>query len=189
MTVSSFGAVNYSAWQLTDTAVLAELRELMALTDADTALLASMHEAARAVVPQLAEAFYVRLMRHPLTADYLANTSLEARHSTISQWFLDLFSGNYDDQYVAKRIVIGKVHVRIGLPVRYPLAMLDVVLEYGEQVARQNAQPAQALAAFRKLLALDVAVFNQAYEDNQIEHLAELVGGKRLARLLLTGGA
>ena len=46
-----------------------------------------------------------------------------------------------------------------------------------------------ARAAFRKVLALDVAVFNQAYEDNQIEHLAELVGGKRLARLLLTGGA
>lgn len=189
MTVSSPGAMNYSAWQLTDTAVLAELRELMGLTEAEVALLASMHDAARAVVPQLAEAFYVRLMRHQLTADYLANTSLDARHRTISQWFLDLFSGSYDDQYVAKRITIGKVHVRIGLPVRYPLAMLDVVMEYGDQVAERSAQPALARAAFRKVLALDVAVFNQAYEDNQIEHLAELVGGKRLARLLLTGGA
>ena len=139
MTVASLGAVNYSAWQLTDTAVLAELRELMGLADSEVALLASLQDAARAVAPQLAEAFYQRLMAHPHTADYLANTSLDARHRTISQWFLDLFSGNYDDQYVAKRIVIGKVHVRIGLPVRYPLAMIDVVMEYGEQVARQSA--------------------------------------------------
>lgn len=42
-------------------------------------------------------------------------------------------------------------------------------------------------AAFRKVLALDVAVFNQAYEDNQLQHLSELVGGERLARLLLSG--
>ena len=187
MTVSSPGAMNYSAWQLTDTAVLAELRELMGLTEAEVALLASMHDAARAVVPQLAEAFYVRLMRHQLTADYLANTSLDARHRTISQWFLDLFSGSYDDQYVAKRIVIGKVHVRIGLPVRYPLAMIDVIMPFGDQIAKTSPKPEAALAAFRKVLALDIAIFNQAYEDNQLKHLSELVGGERLARLLLSG--
>lgn len=189
MVTSSLGSFNYTAWQLTDTAVLAELRDLMGITPAIAARLAALSEAAHAATPQLAEAFYARLMEHEETAEYLRQTSLEARHRTIGQWFVDLFSGNYDDEYVAKRIMIGKVHVRIGLPVRYPLAMIDVVMEYGEQVARQSAYTTEALAAFRKLLALDVAIFNQAYEDNQIEHLAELVGGKRLARLLLTGGA
>lgn len=38
------------------------------------------------------------------------------------------------------------------------------------------------------MLALDVAIFNQAYEDYQLRHLAELVGGERLARRLLTEG-
>jgi hypothetical protein len=35
-------------------------------------------------------------------------------------------------------------------------------------------------------LALDIAVFNQAYEDTQLKHLAEMVGNERLARRLLT---
>jgi hypothetical protein len=189
MTLATIAPTGRASWQIKDTAVLAELRQLMDVTDAEAALLGTLQDAARAITPQLATAFYDRLMRHANTADYLANTSLNQRHQTIGQWFAGIFGGSYGDEYVAKRLVIGQVHVRIGLPVRYPLAMIDVVMEYGEQVTRQSTQPEQALAAFRKLLALDVAIFNQAYEDNQIAHIAELVGGERLARLLLTGAA
>ena len=70
---------------------------------------------------------------------------------------------------------------------RYPLAMLDVVMPFGELIARTSPSPDAAVSAFRKVLALDVAIFNQSYEDNQLKHLAELVGGERLARRLLTG--
>jgi hypothetical protein len=98
-----------------------------------------------------------------------------------------MFTGPYDSSYAQKRMKIGKIHVKIGLPVRYPLAMLDVIMSFGEQVTQQSAQPEAALVAFRKVFALDVAVFNQAYETSQLEHLADLVGGERLARLLLTG--
>lgn len=181
--------VDRASWHVKDMAILAELRELMSLTGAEVALLGELHEAACAITAQLASAFYDRLMRHTNTAAYLANTSLDQRHETIGQWFAEIFGGVYDDAYIAKRLTIGRVHVRIGLPVRYPLAMLDVVMQYGEQVARQSDRPEQALQAFHKVLALDVAIFNQAYEDNQIAHLAELVGGERLARLLLTGMA
>ena len=48
-------------------------------------------------------------------------------------------------------------------------------------------RPDAAVAAFRKALARDIAIFNQAYENNQLQHLAEMVGGERLARRLLTG--
>jgi hypothetical protein len=65
--------------------------------------------------------------------------------------------------------------------------MLDVVMPFGEQVARTSPEPERATAAFRKVLALDVAIFNQAYEHEQLKHLADLVGGERLARRLLTG--
>lgn len=87
------------------------------------------------------------------------------------------------------RLRIGHVHVRIGLPVRYPLAMIDVVMRFGQSVTQTSATPDAAGAAFQKVLALDVAIFNQAYEDNQLRHLADLVGGERLARRLLMGEA
>ena len=97
-----------------------------------------------------------------------------------------IFGGVYDDTYALKRLNIGLIHVRIGLPVRYPLAMLDLIARYGEEVAGQAG--AEALTAFRKVLALDVATFNQAYENNQLQHLADLTGNERLARRLLSGG-
>jgi hypothetical protein len=178
---------DHAAWQVKDDAILVELIELMDLTAAEAALLGDLAALAHDVAPRLAETFYQRLMAHENTAEYLRQTSLDARHNTIGQWFIDLFRGVYDAEYARKRMVIGHVHVRIGLPVRYPLAMIDVVLQFGELVARRSPQAERAVAAFRKVLSLDVAIFNQAYEDNQLAHLSSMVGGERLARRLLAG--
>ena len=176
-----------ASWQVQDSDVLGELIVLMELSAQEAALLGALHDQAREAAPRMAEVFYQRLLKHPNTAEYLQSTSMEQRHALIGQWFVDLFGGTYDVQYAEKRLIIGRVHVRIGLPVRYPLAMIDVVLKFGEQVALKSTQPEAALAAFRKVLALDIGIFNQAYENNQLMHLAEMVGGERLARRLLTG--
>ena len=65
--------------------------------------------------------------------------------------------------------------------------MIDVIMQYGEQATNASSNPALAFVAFKKVLSLDIAIFNQAYEDNQLKYLAEMVGGERLARLLLSG--
>jgi hypothetical protein len=176
------------SWKVKEEGVLSELVTLMNLSAEERTLLGGLQEQARAMAPKMTEAFYARLTKHQNTNEYLEGLSTERMHSMLGEWFIQLFAGTYDEQYAKQRINIGQIHVRIGLPVRYPLAMLDIIMPYGEDVARQSAQPDQAVAAFRKLMALDVAVFNQAYENNQLKHLAELVGGERLARRLLSGG-
>lgn len=175
-----------ASWLVKDEAVLAELIDLLALNPAEQALLAALQPAAHEFAPTLTHAFYERLLNHPAAAEYLPSTRLDHMRATLSGWFTELFCGQYDIDYVRRRLSIGKTHVRIGLPVRYPLAMLDLVMAFGESIASQSVQPIATLAAFRKILALDVAIFNQAYEDSQLHHLAELVGGERLARRLLT---
>ncbi len=176
------------SWKVKEEDVLTELVTLMNLSAEEQALLGGLQDQARAIAPQMTEAFYARLTKHQNTNEYLSGLSTERMHSMLGDWFIQLFGGTYDTNYAKQRINIGQVHVRIGLPVRYPLAMLDIIIPYGEEIARQSAQPDQAVAAFRKLMALDVAVFNQAYENNQLKHLSELVGGERLARRLLAGG-
>lgn len=178
---------NRESWQVKDVAILSELMALLDLSADDRSLLAGLHKQSQSVSGALTKAFYDRLFAHNNTAEYLKDASMDRLHTMVAEWFHDLFSGVYDEAYARKRLEIGRIHVRIGLPVRYPLAMLDVVAQYGESIARQSPQPEQAVVAFRKVLALDVAIFNQAYEDNQLKHLAELVGGDRLARLLLAG--
>ena len=177
-----------SSWQIKDEATLTELVALMDLSAEECSSMSELQEQASALAPKMVHDFYERLFKHQATAEYLEGVSMDRLHGMVADWFTTLFCGTYDEAYARRRMVIGQIHVKIGLPVRYPLAMLDVVMPYGAEVAATSSNPEVAGRAFRKVLALDVAIFNQSYEDNQLKHLAELVGGERLARRLLTGG-
>lgn len=176
-----------SSWQVKGSSILSELVSLMDLSSDEAAMLKSLSAEAQNTASTMTASFYERLFKHENTAEYLKGKPMERLHSMVGEWFTELFSGNYDEQYVQKRLTIGEIHVRIGLPVRYPLSMVDVIMQFGESVAQTSSDPVKASAAFRKVLALDVAIFNQAYEDNQLNHLSDLVGGERLARRLLSG--
>lgn len=178
-----------SSWKIKDTAILSEMLALLQLSSEEAASLAELQSAANETAPAMLEAFYGRLFKHPNTAEYLQGVAMDRLHSMVSSWFADIFSGKYDETYAQKRLKIGQIHVQIGLPVRYPLAMLDVIIPFGEAIAQKGPRPELARTAFLKVIALDIAIFNQAYEDNQLSHLASLVGGERLARLLLSGNA
>lgn len=175
------------SWNVTGNAVCAEVIELMNVTPEDCALLAALAPIAKENSAAMVAEFHGRLKQKENTNQYFEGVDVGRVAKMVAMWFEDLFSGKYDVAYADKRMVIGQTHVRIGLPVRYPLAMLDVVLSHGEKVAATSSEPVKALSAFKKVLALDFAIFNQAYEDRQLKHLSELVGGDRLARRLLTG--
>lgn len=170
------------SWAIKDEAVLKDLVTLMNFSDDEKTALAALKDKAQASTDALADDFYGRLLTHAPTAEYLEGM-VDHLKEKLGNWFVDLFSGSYDETYVRSRLQIGKTHVRIGLPVRYPLATMDVMLKHGHAVVGDDPQ---AQAAFTKLLALDIAIFNQAYEDTQLKHLAEMVGNERLARRLLT---
>ncbi len=175
----------HKSWAIKNEAVLEDLVTLMGLTNDEKALLASLKGKAEGFTGKLVDSFYERLLKYPNTSEYVGD-KVEHLRKSLSGWFVELFSGDYGQEYVQSRLKIGKTHVRIGLPVRYPLAMMDVVIKYGHEVAEQSDNQAKAKEAFSKLLALDIAIFNQAYEDSQLRHLAEMVGNERLARRLLT---
>lgn len=173
------------SWTIKDEAVLEELLELMNVSEEEKNALAQAQPEAQTVAPQMADEFYTRILSHPHTREYVEGM-VDRLKNTLQQWFLDLFSGQYGQEYVKSRLKIGHIHVRIGLPVRYPLMMFDIILKYGEQAAARSPTPELSTMAFRKVCALDMAIFNHAYEEEQLNHLAAMVGNERLARRLLT---
>jgi len=175
------------SWQIKDEAVYEDLATLMSVTDEEIEILKQLQPAAKKQASEMTKDFYDRLFAHEATKEYFEGRDMERLHQMIGDWFIQLFSGNYDQEYVKQRLKIGYVHVKIGLPVRYPLAMIDVISSHGEKIAETSDNPTQAKEAIRKVTALDIAIFNQAYEDNQLSHLVELVGNERLARRLLQG--
>lgn len=176
-----------SSWSVKEEAIAEELSTLMNLDASESACLAALEDEAESRARAMTDDFYDRLFAHENTKEYFEGHDMENLHAMIGDWFVDLFRGDYGADYVQQRLKIGFIHVKIGLPVRYPLAMIDIISQHGEAVAATSDDPEAAQQAFKKVLALDIAIFNQAYEDNQLEHLSELVGGERLARRLLMG--
>lgn len=175
---------NRQSWLIKNEAVLDDLVALMQLTVAEQQQLTALQSQAQAVAPELAEAFYGRLTNQPHMQEYLEGM-VDHLKGTLQKWFVELFSGEYGETYVRDRLRIGEAHVRIGLPIRYPLAMIDLIVEYSEQVITSSSQPELTRQAFNKILALDIAIFSHAYEDTQLRHLAEMLGNERLARRIL----
>jgi len=170
------------SWDIKDEAILDDLIALMGLTDEEKKTMAACKGQAVTGADAMIDDFYARLLNQDLTAEFLEGM-VDHLRTTLKNWYIELFSGTYDKNYVNNRLAIGKTHVRIGLPVRYPLAMMDILMEHGEKIA--SSQGDMGVKAFRKLAALDIAIFNQAYENTQLAHLAELVGNERLARRLM----
>lgn len=178
---------DHKSWAIKDEMILDDLVTLLDLSLIEQASLGELQEPACLVAPQLSKMFYQRLLGYPLTAKFFHNQygQIETRRKTLEEWFVQLFQGIYDQHYVQSRLSIGQMHLLIDVPVRYPLVMMDVMLGFGMKVIDQSSQPETATAAFRKLFALDIAIFNQAYEDAQLKHLAGIMGDERLARRLL----
>lgn len=172
-----------TSWNVKEEQIVDDLVALLRITPEECQLLRSLQGDAEAISTRLVDEYYERLLEHEMTREFI--TDLAALKRTLAQWFVKLFCGNYDKSYALDRLRIGMAHVRIGLPVRYPLAMFDVLDRYGVEVAERGG-PA-AVTAFRKVLAMDVATFTQAYDNTQLDHLKDLVGGsEKLARRLLT---
>lgn len=154
-----------SGWKVKDEAIHEELVQLMALTPEEIRTLSLLAGDAVAGAPEMMKDFYARLLAHDNTREFFEGVEMDKMRASTAQWFIELFSGKYGQDYVRRRLQIGHIHSRIGLPVRYPLAMIDVVLEHGVRVALKSDRPAVAARAIRKVVALDIAIFTQAYED------------------------
>jgi Protoglobin len=161
------------AYHISNDELISELERFLDITDQDRILLAKIQPLLTAQTANLEKAFYTKIRSEPTIAEFLAGSDIESRQ-VVSAWFNDLLSGKYDRDYFNKRCKIGITHVRIGLPIRYPIAMMEVVRRYSSDVLQQNLPPEEVLAAqslINRLLGLDLAIFNHAYEDSMFQRL------------------
>ncbi len=175
------------SWDIKGAELFHDLMTLVNLTVEERSALLELHPKAVEAAPAMAESFYERLMAHPETAEYFAGQDLTTRKKTAGDWFAAIFSGQTDEEYIRARLHIGMVHVKVGVPVRYPIAMMDLIMEHGHRVCAGSANPQLAIRAFNKMLNIDIAIFNQAYEDTELQNIAKLVGeNELLARRILS---
>src|SRR5262245_29577352 len=103
-----------------------ELQEYVAWTAADRQRIAVAARLVAPHFPQLVDDFYGEIQRHPEASRVLTGgrPQIDRLKLTLTAWLRELFSGPYDQAYVARRWRVGLKHVEIGLPQVFASAAL-----------------------------------------------------------------
>ncbi len=101
------------------------------------------------------------------------------------EWIRDLLGGRYDAGYVARRWRVGWRHVEIGLEQVYTNVALSrlrkgLISALHEHWSGDHSTLNETVQALNKLLDLDLAIIEDAYQD---EYAARLQRTERLATL------
>lgn len=135
----------------------------------------------------LIDDFYEEIDRHPTARQVITGGQDQVERLKVSLlvWLDELFSGQYDAQYVARRWKVGGRHVEIGLSQVFTNVALSrlrggLFRALDEGWAGERLELAETHRSLNKLLDLDLAIIEDAY---QAEHLKRQQQIERLATI------
>jgi len=152
------------------------------ITAQDLERLGGARDFAERNMDEVVERFYDLILRHPETADFMADPERMRRLKRLQRtYFLGLFEGRIDTDYVADRLRVGSTHERVGLPFkwymgsysRYLQILLDLALRtYDTSHAHEVFTSLQKVVFFDATLAMDA--YTLAQLDTLTRHQAAI---------------
>ncbi|PYS32774.1 MAG: transcriptional regulator [Acidobacteria bacterium] len=154
------------------------------LSDDDFQRLATLKSFAERWTHEITDGLYELIMAQPESRAFFPDQATLARVKKLQNtYFLGLFTGNYDLNYVRDRLRVGAAHERIGMPPklylgayrRYLALIHSRLLEYFKGNA---AEAAKALESIRKIIFFDMALaidtYIAAYLETMTRHQAAI---------------
>lgn len=152
--------------QLGFTAANLKLRlDFFRIADDDLQRLRDMRDLAAAQTDAIAEKFYEHLLSQPETRAYLDDPLLIERLKRKQiAYFLSLFEGKIDLDYVERRLRIGAVHEQLGVPPRWYIGAYAHYLSLVHDALRDRGGDVLGdLQAVEKMMHFDAALAIDAY--------------------------
>ena len=135
---------------------------------------------------ELIDDFYQTILRYDFTRKVLTGgeSQIQRLRLTLREWLRTLFHGPYDAEFALSRWQVGIRHVEIGLRQGYAiaaLARLRSIINHALTAASDqlNTESALTLVSINKLLDIDMALIDLAYQQSAGEQL-ELVAEEKL---------
>ena len=106
-----------------------ELKRYVDFGPDDEAALRALHPVAMSHYQRIAEVFYDRILTHEGAKKALRGGESQVGHLkvTLTAWMERLLQGPWDESYYETRCLIGRVHVRIGLPQHYMFGAMNLL--------------------------------------------------------------
>ncbi len=99
-----------------DAAEVQSRLDLFEITDADLERVRAQREMVEAHTDPIIERFYELLLTHPSTRVYLGDSEQVTRLKRMQRaYFLSLWDGRLDEDYIENRLRVGAAHERHGL--------------------------------------------------------------------------
>jgi uncharacterized membrane protein (DUF373 family)/hemoglobin-like flavoprotein len=151
-----------------------EIKSHYLFTEEDAETLKSLLPIAEASRAQLIEEFYDHLLGIPETAQLLQEQQLLKRlKKSHGDWFVNLFRGNYDNQYLHDLQRIGHVHVRIGLNAHFVNAAMQVVRRFSVGMIRENFADREErrirTQTVEKIIDINLDIITASYIEEELK--------------------
>lgn len=161
-----------------------ELKRYVRLDERDSGLLASFGALVQPELPRIAAEFYDRIREHEDAHAVLhGEEQIQRLQRSLVAWLSRVCGGRYDEAYHEQTAVIGRVHVRIGLPQRYMLTAMALIrvelLRLADELLGERAAPTRE--ALVRILDLELAIMLEAYKDSFVERLEHVAQQERTA--------
>jgi two-component system, NtrC family, sensor kinase len=164
-----------------------ELQSYVGWTESDAHRVAAAALLLEPYLGALIDDFYQEIERHAGARKVITGgpAQIERLKGTLIHWIRGLLSGTYDESYVARRWRVGWRHVEIGLDQVYTNVALSrlrtgLVRALQENWQAEEGRIREAVRSLHKLLDLDLAIIEDAY---QAEYIRRLQRTERLATL------
>ncbi|WP_221800087.1 globin-coupled sensor protein [Paenibacillus typhae] len=157
---------------------LNEQMRMIDLTEEDLSLLRLMKPTVEREIDYITDQFYNTVLGvNKLEAIILEHSSIERLKRTLKEHIIEIFDGNVDEQYIAKRLTIAKIHKRVGLEPKWYLSAFQnlqnvfITVVYGETL--KDNERLKAVQTLTKLLNLEQQLVLEAYEKENIREKEE----------------
>ena len=151
-----------------------EIRGHYLFSDEEAETLRSLLPIAERNRELMIDQFYDYLLGIPETAAFLQDEQLlERLKKSHGDWFVSLFRGSYDNQYLHNLQRVGQMHVKIGLSAHYVNAAMQVVRRFSVGMIRENfperEERRRNTEAIEKILDINLDIITASYIEEELK--------------------
>ncbi len=165
------------------------LKEHYRFTPEEEEILHKLQPKMTAIADTFMNEFYDYIWGFDKTAQFLKDQEIIDKHrKKIKEWFINLFSGDYDLPYFLYLYKIGEVHMKIGLPTHYVNSAFTFVrtfiLKHIEEDYANKAEHINVINAVEKIVDMNLDSLTSSYRQ---EELGRFLSLSKIEKKMLTG--
>ncbi len=165
--------------------IIDKVKENYNFTDWDEKVLRKLAPLMEERADAFVEAFYLKAMKFKNASRYLKNDEVTKTHrEAIKDWYLRMFNGPFDNNYLYYLEGIGYSHVKVELPSHYVNVSISYVREFCTRIILEEVpegdERRDMMQALGKILDLNLDILTSSYiqEEKNIYFLSKKAENK-----------